>query len=137
MKKISLWSINIIILLALSSCINSDQAITTAVETAVHEAIAHVPAEFQAPLANYIDAAAKGVYSIDGTPTVQELIAKVLAFIPQDVQEKYPLITTTITTSVSLAYLTYGKSALTAIGKGLEAGASPWIIPAGYPFRKP
>lgn len=113
--------------LGLGSCTSSDQVITTAVETAVHEAISHVPPEFQTPLANWIDAAAKGVYSIDGTPTVQELITKVLAFIPKDIQDKFPLITTTITTAVSLAYLTYGKSALTAIGKGLEAGALQWI----------
>ena len=113
--------------LALSSCGNSDQAITNAVKTAVSEAIGHVPAEFQTPLANYIMVGAKGVYSIDGTPTVQELIAKVIAFIPKDVQDKYPLITTTITTAVSLAYLTYGKSSLTAIGKGLEAGAASYV----------
>lgn len=113
--------------LALTSCGNSDQTITNAVKIAVSEAISHVPQEFQKPLANYIEVGAKGVYSIDGTPTVQDLTTKVIAFIPKDVQDKYPLITTTITTAVSLAYVTYGKSGLTAIGKGLEAGAAPYI----------
>lgn len=111
----------------LTSCGNSDQAIQSAVKTAVSEAISHTPPEFQKPLANYIEVGAKGVYSIDGTPTVNELTTKVIAFIPKDVQDKYPLITTTITTAVSFAYITYGKSGLTSIGKGLEAGAAPWI----------
>lgn len=113
--------------IALAGCTNSDEQITKYVSVATKEAITHVPAEFQTPLANYIEAAAKGVYSIDGTPTVQEVITKVLAFIPKDVQDKYPLITTTITTAVSMAYQTYGKTGLTAIGKGLEAGAADYI----------
>lgn len=117
----------IILCAAMFGCGNSDETITNAVKTAVLEALDHTPKEFQTPLANYIDVGAKGVYSIDGTPTVKELITKVIAFIPKDVQEKYPLITTTITTAVSLAYLTYGKSSLAAIGKGLEAGAAPYI----------
>jgi len=113
--------------LILNGCGNSDQQVTHAVQTATEQAILHVPAEFQPLLADYLFAAAKGVYSIDGTPTVNQLIAKVLAFIPKDVQDKYPLITTTVTTTITLVYLTYGKSALTAIGKGLEAGALPYI----------
>jgi PBP1b-binding outer membrane lipoprotein LpoB len=117
----------IAVALFLNGCANSDQQITNAVQIAVTETITHVPVEFHTPLANYLDAAAKAVYSIDGTPTVQELITKVLAFIPKDVQDKYPLITATITTTISLVYQTYGKSALTAIGKGLEAGAFPFI----------
>lgn len=115
--------------LALGSCSNSDQTITNAVQTAVSQAISHTPKEFQAQLANYIEVGAKGVYSINGTPTVQELTNKVIAFIPKDVQDKYPMITTTITTAVTLAYATYGKSGLTAIGKGMEAGAAPYISP--------
>ena len=110
-----------------TSCTQSDSSITNAVKTATEQAILHVPAEFQPVLADYLFAAAKGVYSIDGTPTVNELIAKVLAFIPKDVRDKYPLITTTVTTTITLVYLTYGKTALTAIGKGLEAGAINYI----------
>src|SRR5882724_12135906 len=97
MKIIAISTILMTIcVLALSSCSNSDQTITNAVQVAVSEAIKHVPAEFQTPLANYIEVGAKGVYSIDGTPTVQELTNKVIAFIPKDVQDKYPVITTTI-----------------------------------------
>lgn len=126
MKKLQIL-LATILCCTLFSCSNSDQAITDAVSTSVHAAVSNVPAEFQTPLANYIEVGAKGVYSIDGTPTVDELVTKVLAFIPQDVKDKYPLITTTITTAVSLAYLTYGKSGLTAIGKGLEAGVAQWV----------
>ena len=114
-------------LMITTSCSNSDQAITNAVQASVSQAISHVPKEFQEPLANYIEVGAKGVYSIDGTPTVEELTDKVIAFIPKDVRDLHPLITTTITTAVSLAYITYGKSSLTAIGKGLEAAAAPYI----------
>ena len=113
--------------LLFNGCANSDQQITNAVQVAVTQTITHVPAEFQTSLANYIFAGAKGVYSIDGTPTVQELVTKVLAFIPQDVRDKNPFITTTITSAVTLAYTLYGKPGLTAIGKGLEAGALPYI----------
>jgi hypothetical protein len=106
----------------MTSCSNSDAVITNAVKVAVEQTIQHVPAELQTPLADYLAVGAKAVYSIDGTPTVQELIATVLKWIPKDVQDKYPLITATITTTISLMYQTYGKSALTAIGKGIEAG---------------
>jgi hypothetical protein len=105
-----------------TSCSNSDAVITGAVKTAVEQTIQHVPAELRTPLADYLAVGAKAVYSINGDPTVQELIATVLKWIPQDVQDKYPLITATITTTISLMYQTYGKSALTAIGMGIEAG---------------
>lgn len=114
----------------MNSCANSDQAIVNAVKTATEQAILHVPKELQTPLADWLSAAAKGIYSIDGTPTVNELTAKILAFIPQDVRDKYPWITTSITTTATFAYLTYGKSGLTSIGKGFEAGSACWITGA-------
>jgi hypothetical protein len=113
--------------IAFTGCGNADQQITNAVKTATEQTISHVPQELQTRLADYLAVGAKAVYSIDGTPTVQELITKVLAFIPKDVQDKYPLITATITTTISLMYQTYGKSALTSIGKGIEAGVAPYI----------
>jgi hypothetical protein len=124
MKKLQI-AISVMLCLSLFGCGNTDTTIKNAVQTAVHQAIHNAPAEFQTPLANYIMVAAKGVYSIDGTPTVNELIAKVLAFIPKNVQEQFPLIITAITATVSLAYMTYGKAGLTAIGQGMEAGATP------------
>ncbi len=120
-------SILLACLAVMPGCGNTDQQITNAVQTATTEAITHVTPEFQTPLANYLEAAAKGIYSIDGTPTVQELVAKVLAFIPKDFLDKNPYISTTISTAVSLAYQVYGKPGLTAIGKGIEAGAAPYI----------
>ena len=105
-----------------TSCSSSDQSITNVVKIAIEQTISHVPEELRTPLADYLAVGAKAIYSIDGTPTVQELIATVLKWIPQDVRDKYPLITATITTTISLIYQTYGKSALVAIGKGIEAG---------------
>lgn len=125
MKKLQTAIATILCVSLLASCGNTNDVIKNAVKTAVHEAIHNTPAEFQQPLADYIMVGAKGVYSIDGTPTVQELIAKVLAFIPKEVQDKLPLIITAITTTVTLMYVTYGKSGLTAIGQGMEAGAAP------------
>ena len=109
-------------LMITTSCSNSDQAITNVVKIGIEQTIQHVPAELQTPLADYLAVGAKAIYSIDGTPTVQELITTVLKWIPKDVQDKYPMITTTITSTITLAYLTYGKSGLVAIGKGIEAG---------------
>jgi PBP1b-binding outer membrane lipoprotein LpoB len=113
--------------LLLFGCTNTDEKITNNVKLAATFAIQHVGSEFQTPLANYLDVAAKGVFSIDGNPTVQEVVSKVLAFIPQDVQTKFPFVAPTISTAVSLAYSTYGKTALTDIGNGLEAAAAPYI----------
>ncbi len=110
-----------------STTTGTNDQITNAVKVATEQAILHVPKEFQTPLADYIEVGAKGVYSINGEPTVQELTAKVIAFIPKDVQDKYPLIVTAITGTVASMYAVFGKSALTAIGKGLEAGAAPYI----------
>ncbi len=124
MKKLQI-AIVPILCLALFGCGDTNTTIKNAVSTAVHTAIHNVPAEFQKGLSDYIMVAAKGVYSIDGTPTVNELIAKVLAFIPKNVQEQFPLIITAITATVTLAYVTYGKAGLTAIGQGMEAGATP------------
>jgi len=109
--------------LFLFGCANSDQQITTAVTVAVTQAIDHVPTEFQVPLANYMFSAAQGIYSINGTPTINELLASVLSFIPKDFLDKNPYITTTITAAVTTAYVIYGKPGLVAIGKGFEAGA--------------
>jgi hypothetical protein len=125
MKKLQIALAAILCASLITSCGDSNTAIKNAVQTAVHQAIHNAPAEFQKGLSDYIMVAAKGVYSIDGTPTVNELIAKVLAFIPANVQHQFPLIITAITATVTLAYITYGKAGLTAIGQGMEAGATP------------
>lgn len=128
MKKLNLIAVSVIAAcLILSGCGGDQNAkITNGVKTAATFAIQHVPSQFQTQLANYLDVAAKGVYSIDGTPTVNEVVTKVMSFIPEETQKQFPFIGPTISTAVSFAYVTYGKPGLTAIGQGLEAAAAPY-----------
>jgi len=85
-------------------------------------------------IADYVDVGAAALYTITGTPTPQELATMVNSWIPENVKQQYPYVSTFITPLITSAYdagiKKYGKDTektralLNRIAADLQAGAA-------------
>jgi hypothetical protein len=129
MKKIIAAKIMCVVLLAGCGVGTTTSSIRTNTAAATKEALGIVPQGEQKMVANYLDVAAQGAYSLVGNLTGDQAAQKVLAFIPDSVKTKYPAIPLVLTPIVVFAYNTYGSAGMKDFGLGIEDGCSSFIGP--------